>query len=125
MNDNEKRMATLDWNSEEYKKSIKEKLDKMFQVLCDAADQYGDTYRQGGIQMRFSDVFRKYKRLEKEYLYGLPRKREKTEDDLLDLANYVVVMWQYLDEMSQLYNGNIQQIESLNDIVIHPKIGNN
>ncbi len=105
----EKSLSDSEFDLNDYDERLRGKIESIVNIAGQAALQYGNTYRQGGAFMRFSDIFRKYKRLEKEYIEGLPRKREKTTDDLKDLAVYSIVMWIYLDEL-QLHKKNIAAV---------------
>ena len=92
-------LSNLDFDYNKYADAFNSKIDDIKSIAIKAAKEYGNTYRQGGKIMRFSDIFRKFKRLEKEFLHGHLREREKTADDLKDLAVYCIVFWIYLDEL--------------------------
>jgi uncharacterized protein YutD len=97
----EQRLAKESFDKMDYLTRLHQKVHLIEDVAMKAAEEYEDTYRQGGKIMRFSDIFRKYKRIEKQFLYDTIRKREKIEDDLQDLAVYCIVMWIYMDEYGE------------------------
>jgi len=101
MNTYEKIVAVKGWNEKEYENRFLEKIKIISTMALNASKQYQSTYRQGGIQMRFADIFRKYKRLENEFIDGVRRTRESVQDDLLDLTVYSIVMSIYLDELEE------------------------
>ena len=108
----ERMLDHKEFNLENYLARFQSKIDKIKEIGELAAAQYTSTYKEGGVDMRFADLFRKYKRLEKEFSDGVKRVREKAEDDLKDLAVYCIVMWVYLDELNEIKESDgVEQTE--------------
>lgn len=102
MDANEIKLANSKFDIQEYEEWFSTLLCEMKVVGINAAKEYDNTYRQGGKIMRFADIYRKFKRLEKEFLFGCERKREKAQDDLKDLAVYCIVFMIYLNELENI-----------------------
>lgn len=102
LTNDEQKLAVRNFDIKNYEDIFDAKMLLVKDIAMKAANEYTSTYREGGKLARFYDIFRKFKRIEKEFLYGAVRKREKLSDDLIDLIVYCFVMWIYMDELDYI-----------------------
>jgi len=76
-------------------------LDEMYELWKSKQSDYGeDTWKQLGMKMRFSDVWRKCKRLETLIWFDhtIQNKQETVRDTFIDLAVYCILGIMLWDE---------------------------